>query len=74
MNFRIYLRVRFQRNMEIILNVIIPLKPSGSIRTTYFNILKFCILTTQCICMFHMVLTVNSDFLYITRLILEAET
>jgi Ca2+/H+ antiporter len=29
---------------------------------TRFNILKLCIVPTQCICVFHMVLTVNIDF------------
>jgi hypothetical protein len=33
-----------------------------TIYTTRFNILKFCILPTQCICVFHVVLTVNRDF------------
>jgi hypothetical protein len=36
-----------------------PLKPSG---TTWFNILKLHILTTECVFVFHMVLTINSEF------------
>jgi hypothetical protein len=32
-----------------------------SIRTTCFNTLKLCILPTECICVFHMDLTINSD-------------
>jgi hypothetical protein len=32
-----------------------------SIYTTRFNTLKLCILPTQCICVFRMVLTMNSD-------------
>jgi hypothetical protein len=31
------------------------------IYTTRFNILKLCIVLTQCICVFHVILTVNSD-------------
>jgi hypothetical protein len=39
-----------------------PLKPSGRyIYTTCFNTSKLCILPTQCICVFRMVLAINSD-------------
>jgi hypothetical protein len=34
---------------------------NGSTCTTHFNVLKLCILLTQCICVFRMVLTINSD-------------
>jgi hypothetical protein len=36
-------------------------KPRGSICTARFNILKFWVLPTEYICVFHMVLTINSD-------------
>jgi hypothetical protein len=36
-------------------------RPVVTINTTCLNILKFCILPTQCIFMFHMILTRNSD-------------
>jgi hypothetical protein len=35
-------------------------RPSVTICTTRFNTLKLCILPTQCICVFRMVLTINS--------------
>jgi hypothetical protein len=35
--------------------------PVDTICTTSFNILKLCLLTAECICMFRMVLTINSD-------------
>jgi hypothetical protein len=38
-----------------------PLKPSELIHTTSFNILKLCILPTECIFVFRVVLTINSD-------------
>jgi hypothetical protein len=38
-----------------------PLKSTGSMRTALFNTLELCILTTECICVFRMVLTINSD-------------
>jgi hypothetical protein len=38
-----------------------PKSPVVTICTTRFNTLKLCILPTQCICVFHMVLTINSD-------------
>jgi hypothetical protein len=37
------------------------LKPSGSVCTTRFKILKLCILPEECVCVFRVVLTVNSD-------------
>jgi hypothetical protein len=40
-----------------------PLKPSASICTTCFDIVNLCILPTGCICVFRMVLAVNSDSL-----------
>jgi hypothetical protein len=30
--------------------------------TTFFNILKLWILFTECVCMFHMVLTIHCDY------------
>jgi hypothetical protein len=33
-----------------------------TIYTTHFNILKLCILPTQCICVFHVVLTINIGY------------
>jgi hypothetical protein len=36
-------------------------KPRRSTRTALFYILKFWILPTECICMLHMVLTINRD-------------
>jgi hypothetical protein len=38
----------------------LSLKPSGYY-TYHFNILQLCILPTQCMCVFRMVLTINSD-------------
>jgi hypothetical protein len=35
--------------------------PVVTICTTYYNTLKLCILTTECICVFRMVLTINRD-------------
>jgi hypothetical protein len=32
-----------------------------TICTNFFNILKLCNLPTECICVFHMVLTINID-------------
>jgi hypothetical protein len=37
------------------------LKPGYSICSTCCNTLKLCILPTQCVCVFRMVLTINSD-------------
>jgi hypothetical protein len=39
-----------------------PLNLGGSECTICFNILKLCILPTECICVFRVVLTINSDF------------
>jgi hypothetical protein len=37
------------------------LKPSSSLCTACVNTLQICIVPTQCICVFRMVLTINSD-------------
>jgi hypothetical protein len=42
--------------------IINPLKSHGSVSTTCFNTPKLCILPTECVCVFYMILTVNSDF------------
>jgi hypothetical protein len=34
-----------------------------TIYTTYFKISEFCILSTDCVCAFRMVLTINCDYL-----------
>jgi hypothetical protein len=34
-----------------------------TIYTTYFKISEFCILSTECVYVFHMVLTINGDYL-----------
>jgi hypothetical protein len=47
-----------ERCYEGLLN---PESPEVAIYTTYFNITKFCILPTECSCVFCMVLTINSD-------------
>jgi hypothetical protein len=39
-----------------------PLQPSGFTCTTCFNTLKLCILATECVCVFRMVLTINSEY------------
>jgi hypothetical protein len=53
-----------------------PLKSSGSIRTSSFNLLKLYILPTECISVFHMVLTINRYFSLndINRLAFVGET
>jgi hypothetical protein len=38
------------------------LKPGGSVCTAWANMLKLFILSTKCICMFHMALTINTEY------------
>jgi hypothetical protein len=45
--------------------VLILLSAVVTIYTTSFNLLTLCILPTKCICMFRMVLTINSDCFYL---------
>jgi hypothetical protein len=57
--------VYFKINRQVchrLLLLSINLKPSGSTGTTCFNILKLCILPTQYIYVFHMVLSIKSDY------------
>jgi hypothetical protein len=49
-----------RRHLDTIYNKY-SLKHNGTVCTTCFNILKLYILHTDCICVFHMVLTINSD-------------
>jgi hypothetical protein len=51
------LRIHYEQTWICVCTVINPLKPSD-----YFNILKLCILPTQCICVFRMVLTINIGY------------
>jgi hypothetical protein len=51
-----------RRSKFFCLAVFNPLKSQWLLYTTYFNILKLCILLTECIHMFLVVLTVNSDY------------
>jgi hypothetical protein len=52
----------FCKEESFYIRVYNPLKTSGyTIFTTRFNTLKLCILPTQSICVFRMVLTINSD-------------
>jgi hypothetical protein len=39
-----------------------PLKLHSSTYTTFFNVLKLCLLATDCIFVFHMIPTVNIDY------------
>jgi hypothetical protein len=44
------------------MDLINPLKPSGYYMYHMINILKLYILPTECVVVFHMVLTINSEF------------
>jgi hypothetical protein len=48
---------------QILGHCLSPLKSNGSICTICFNILKLCILPTVCVCVYRMILTINSDCL-----------
>jgi hypothetical protein len=51
----------FNTPLLSLLAILILQRPVVSICTTRFNIIKLCILPTQCICVFRMVLTINSE-------------
>jgi hypothetical protein len=51
--------------VRIKMEVVIALRPNvSSISVTCFNILKLCILPTECICVFRTVVTIKSDYFH----------